>query len=282
MKFKLTPVLDCGGCDGGEGGCAASCGGGSSKGCKDNGGGCKAEPKEEPKPEPMIPLSCLEALKVMNLPDKGKGQGEAKCSHMLSRLLSSQAESTANTMKILGGLLKDDGCSLSPEEQQTAAKLMGNMMNGGCCSAFSNSDDVSNNNQPDRYEKYIGLGPDHCASRKGKKIHNCKGCDSDDESSNHHTAKSSDIISSNTNLHKIIVTSTRHVVPVKKSHTHSKIVHPVHPKFRNFIKEIKEDDNMNDGDLKKRANVATPETSSEVTETEDSAKRSSLHKENGN
>ena len=73
----------------------------------------------------------------MNLPDKDKdegdekkNQGEMKCSKMLSQLLSNQAESTANTMKILGSLLKDDGCSLSPEEQATAAKMMGKMMSG--------------------------------------------------------------------------------------------------------------------------------------------------------
>lgn len=73
----------------------------------------------------------------MNLPGSEKGGsvggnegGEIKCSKMLSQLLSNQAESTANTMKILGSLLKDDGCSLSTEEQQVAAKMMGKMMTG--------------------------------------------------------------------------------------------------------------------------------------------------------
>ena len=73
----------------------------------------------------------------MNLPGSEKGGsagvnegGEIKCSKMLSQLLSNQAESTANTMKILGSLLKDDGCSLSTEEQQVAAKMMGKMMAG--------------------------------------------------------------------------------------------------------------------------------------------------------
>ena len=71
----------------------------------------------------------------MNLPSSDKisnGEGDTKCSKMLSRLLSSQAESTANTMKILGSLLKDDGCSLNTAEQQVAAKLMGKMMSGKC------------------------------------------------------------------------------------------------------------------------------------------------------
>lgn len=33
-------------------------------------------------------------------------------------------------MKVLGSLLKDDGCSLDDSEKQVAAKLMGQMMSG--------------------------------------------------------------------------------------------------------------------------------------------------------
>ena len=53
-----------------------------------------------------------------------------KCAKMLSQLLSTQAESTANTMKVLSSLLQDDGCSLSSGEQQVAAKMMGKLMQG--------------------------------------------------------------------------------------------------------------------------------------------------------
>ena len=61
--------------------------------------------------------------------ESAKGNND-KCSKMLSQLLSNQAASTANTMKILSSLLKDDGCSLSSGEQQVAAKMMGKLMNG--------------------------------------------------------------------------------------------------------------------------------------------------------
>lgn len=154
----------------------------------------------------MIPLSCLEALKTMNVPDSEKnngGQGDTKCSKMLSTLLSNQAESTANTMKIIGSLLKDDGCSLDPNERMVAAKLMGKMMGGGCCGACSGGDAAgggagvgggaaagagagagaggeagddsaggkSGGKCPDSegYEKFISLGPEHCSSRSLRK-----------------------------------------------------------------------------------------------------------------
>ena len=57
-------------------------------------------------------------------------QQNPKCAKMLSQLLSNQAESTSNTMKVLSSLLQDDGCSLSSGEQQVAAKMMGKLMQG--------------------------------------------------------------------------------------------------------------------------------------------------------
>lgn len=66
---------------------------------------------------------------MLNLP-KSERQGEQKCSKLLSSILSNQAESTGKTMKVLGSLLKDDGCSLDNNEKQVAAKLMGQMMSG--------------------------------------------------------------------------------------------------------------------------------------------------------
>ena len=57
-------------------------------------------------------------------------QQSPKCAKMLSQLLSNQAESTSNTMKVLSSLLQDDGCSLSSGEQQVAAKMMGKLMQG--------------------------------------------------------------------------------------------------------------------------------------------------------
>ncbi|XP_065646452.1 uncharacterized protein LOC100203116 isoform X33 [Hydra vulgaris] len=119
------------------------------------------------KVEPMIPLSCLEALKGLNLPSKDGGSGgEAKCSKMLSRLLSNQAENTANTMKILASLLKDDGCSLDAQEQQVAAKMMGKLMSGGCCGSNGCGNMNSEKPCPDEgYEKFISLGPEHCSSK---------------------------------------------------------------------------------------------------------------------
>jgi len=66
---------------------------------------------------------------VLNLP-KVDRDGNNKCSKLLSNILSNQAESTAKTMKVLGSLLKDDGCSLDEHEKYVASKLLGKMMNG--------------------------------------------------------------------------------------------------------------------------------------------------------
>lgn len=62
--------------------------------------------------------------------DEEGSQQSPKCAKMLSQLLSNQAESTSNTMKVLSSLLQDDGCSLSSGEQQVAAKMMGKLMQG--------------------------------------------------------------------------------------------------------------------------------------------------------
>ncbi len=62
--------------------------------------------------------------------DENAPQQSPKCAKMLSQLLSNQAESTSNTMKVLSSLLQDDGCSLSTGEQQVAAKMMGKLMQG--------------------------------------------------------------------------------------------------------------------------------------------------------
>ena len=62
--------------------------------------------------------------------DEEGPQQNPKCAKMLSQLLSNQAESTSNTMKVLSSLLQDDGCSLSSGEQQVAAKMMGKLMQG--------------------------------------------------------------------------------------------------------------------------------------------------------
>jgi len=74
-------------------------------------------------------------------------------------------------------LLQDDGCSLSSGEQQVAAKMMGKLMQGGCCNAFSGDKGHTSPLQEDKeesyegkvnpkFEKYITLGPDHCANRR--------------------------------------------------------------------------------------------------------------------
>lgn len=76
---------------------------------------------------------------------EGEGEEEGaqqspKCAKMLSQLLSNQAESTSNTMRVLSSLLQDDGCSLSSGEQQVAAKMMGKLMQGkedNCYAFFS-------------------------------------------------------------------------------------------------------------------------------------------------
>ena len=66
---------------------------------------------------------------MLNLP-RAEREGNNKCSKLLSNILSNQAESTAKTMKVLGSLLKDDGCSLNEQEKVVAAKLLGQMTNG--------------------------------------------------------------------------------------------------------------------------------------------------------
>jgi len=214
----------------------------------------------------MIPLSCLEALKNMNLPTADKGAvnegGEIKCSKMLSQLLSNQAESTANTMKILGSLLKDDGCSLNSGEQQAAAKLMGKMMAGGCCSqcnAAANGGSSSGNPLSSEggkcgeegYEKFITLGPHHCSSRRAhaskKKLLKCRTpkCELDDEEAD--VARTMKRVEDDnmTSRHKV---SKR---PKTKKASKKEKIRAVHPKFQHKLKKVNSTSNTTAKKVKK-------------------------------
>ena len=68
----------------------------------------------------LVNGNCLYFVFVdLNIPNtEQNGGSESKCSKLLSKLISNQAESTASTMKILSNLLKDDGCSLSPKNKK--------------------------------------------------------------------------------------------------------------------------------------------------------------------